>query len=383
MCGLVGIAGKLSYKDDATMQRLLLMDYTRGPDSTGFAAIRGSTGGNEIKIAKLCSHPIDLFQMPKFKDALKGESSVVFLGHNRAATRGGLSTYNAHPFQFGHIVGAHNGTLDYQSTKRLEDAAEESFPVDSMAIFAAIAKIGIDDTIALMEEGKEASTGAWSLVWYDSLEGSLNFLRNKHRPMWYAYTKEFDRIFWASEWPMIDAATRMSAGGYDLYTEGKENFKFFATDENVHYKFDVNLLKAGGDKRPRPKAKPLAGREPKPVAAAASSPFPHGNGHHCSQTTGSRTNSTTTSRGTTSSTESSKNVVHLLGDISNPFAGFVNKEKFDALAKYGCSYCSRDVYFGEPGITIFERDDILLCPLCSENDSDTSRIYVQNLDGVL
>src|SRR3546814_15939897 len=40
MCGHVGIAGKMELKDEALMRRLLVFDYFRGPDSTGFAALR-------------------------------------------------------------------------------------------------------------------------------------------------------------------------------------------------------------------------------------------------------------------------------------------------------------------------------------------------------
>ena len=67
MCGLVGIAGDLSYKDEKFMKRLLVLDYFRGTDSTGLAAIRK---GGEAVISKAAVNPLDLFDMSSFEKAL-------------------------------------------------------------------------------------------------------------------------------------------------------------------------------------------------------------------------------------------------------------------------------------------------------------------------
>jgi glucosamine 6-phosphate synthetase-like amidotransferase/phosphosugar isomerase protein len=64
MCGLVGIAGQMTAKDDAVIKRLLMYDYFRGPDSTGMAAIRGN---GDVYLAKLASDPVTLFDTGKFK----------------------------------------------------------------------------------------------------------------------------------------------------------------------------------------------------------------------------------------------------------------------------------------------------------------------------
>lgn len=373
MCGLVGIAGDLEFKDEATMKRLLLLDYFRGPDSTGFASIKID---GEARVSKISSHPLDLFEYPKFKTALSASTSKVFLGHNRAATRGGVSTFNAHPFHYDHIVGAHNGTLDYQSVNRLEDAIGEKYAVDSMSLFAAIAKLGIKDAIELCAEGRDSQTGAWSLTWYDQNEGTLNFLRNTHRPLWYAFSADFKKIFWASQWEMISNAVQMSNNPYTLYTEPKTGNRFWSTQENTHYKIDVTVLRLGGDKRPKMVARTIKGREPAPVVATAGhTPFPAGNTIH---------GTTTTSRltGTGSQTNqdiSPRNLIHLFGSHENPLAGYLPPEKFQDLVKYGCSWCQADIPYDAKGITIFERDDIILCAECSghKNQAMTgSRIIV-------
>lgn len=386
MCGLVGIAGKLEYKDEATMKRLLLLDYLRGPDSTGLAAIRGSTG--EVLITKIASNPIDLFDIQRFKTALSGSTSHAFIGHNRAATRGIVSAANAHPYQFDHIIGAHNGTLDYQSTRRLEEAAGEQYPVDSMAIFDCISKIGIEDTVKLMETGKDDKTGAWALVWYDTKEHTINFLRNQHRPLWYAWTKNYDRLFWASEWKMLDVSIDMSVQGYEMAEDtwsGAENkkqkFKFFPFETDVHYSFPVHDLKKSDGKKIKAKAKTLKGREPVPAtpAAGGSDPFLRAGGAN-----------STTLHGTTGVSNitrlrddvGDKTVVHLITDEDEPYAGLITRDRFEALSKYGCSYCNTDVEFGRPGITIWDRDDIILCSECGP-EVEGLHVHVTNMENLL
>ena len=95
MCGLVGVAGALEFKDESLFKRMLVFDYFRGTDSTGVAWLK-NTGNSDI--VKLPSHPLDLFGMKKFDSGLMGSNSIVFLGHNRAATMGKVNGINAHPF---------------------------------------------------------------------------------------------------------------------------------------------------------------------------------------------------------------------------------------------------------------------------------------------
>lgn len=381
MCGLVGIAGKLEYRDEATMKRLLLFDFFRGPDSTGFAALRKD---GSVKLAKMASHPIDFFDSKKFQEALSGHTSSVFLGHNRLATRGAVNGFNAHPYQFGHIVGAHNGSLDKSSHEALQDAVGEKFEVDSQAIFAAIEKLGIEETVPLLQ-------GAWALTWFDLKEGTLNFLRNKERPFWYSYEKTFSKIFWASEWPMIEAATSMSAQTYDLYVDRKGH-SFFATEVDWWYRFDLEELSSGSiDSRHKPKVKMLKGKEPAPAAASANgySPFHRTVGttttgptvHGQTTSTTTTTQSTTYSRTSTggSGNSSVSNVLHLMADRSRPLAGAITKEKFDELAKNGCSFCSADVAYEDIGVTVNTREGYVLCPSCSDNTGH-SRVYVTDFD---
>lgn len=395
MCGLVGIAGNLLYQDEFTMKRLLLFDFFRGEHSTGMAAIR--TNGDAV-ISKIASDPIQLFGLKSFYNALNGTASRAFIGHNRHATRGGVNTVNAHPFQFGPIIGAHNGTLDYSSFRRLQDALGEEFAVDSMAIFAGFERLGVSETMSLLTEGKDAKEGAWALVWFDQRDKTLNFLRNKHRQLFYAYEEGFKRMFWASEWWMLREAMDESTNKYKPYFEKKSNGQvaYFLFEPDVHYKYDLAELCRGSTKKPKPLAKQVKGREAekteknvvpfnaqqheqwfRPAKTDGTPSGDVGNQSFPQKTGCSGTHSTTTSR----RSEHRRNLIQLSGDEKHPYANIIDEEKFALSYSDQCNFCGKPVKFGDAGITIFERDARVLCRTCSgyeeSNDNAPVRIYVR------
>lgn len=370
MCGLVGIAGKLALKDEAAMRKLLYLDYFRGPDSTGLAAVRSLK--NEVLIDKIASHPLDLFERSRFKQALNGPSSHAFIGHNRAMTRGAINNFNAHPFHFDHIVGAHNGTLDLSAADRLEKELDEKFSVDSMALIAGIAAIGVEKTI-------EMSSGAWSLVWFNQDDNTINFLRNKERPMWYCWSKEFDRLFWASEWEMLQALT----SHYEMHVEKKTDFKYFPTDEDVWYSLDVSDLKNGKGVKPKFKAKKVKGRVAPVTSSAANDHDPFG--HRSSERTGR--NSGRSTSGPSSSVGKGKEtylkVFHVEGDIDDPFGGQLSRTMFEDMAKDGCCWCQEPVNYSDIGIIVFEADELVMCPSCAGPNTSQTRIYKRKMESAI
>jgi len=374
MCGLVGMAGDLKYRDEATMRKLLLLDYLRGTDSTGLAAIgRDYT----TTISKVASHPIDLFDSVKFRSALTGATSHAFIGHNRAATRGAVNAANAHPYEYKHIVGAHNGTLDSASWQRLEGAVGEKFGTDSNAIFAAIADLGIEETLKLMEEGANSSTGAWALVWYDGKAHTLNFLKNKHRPLYIGNSKDGDLIMWASEWEMIDYATRVATPKYEYYTD-KDDACFFPLPDNELHSYDLEKLAASTDGPFVPEIfKNMKGRAP--MIEVKGDPFGRDvdgwdrewNGTMGFHNTGGTNSTTTSSRGTN---RVHMDCLNIDGSPDSPYAGFVSKPDFDTYSRGGCSWCKQPIKYEDTGTTVFEKESHILCPDCSV--SDATRIYI-------
>lgn len=392
MCGIVGIAGDLWSKEEQTMQSLFLLDYFRGKDSTGLAAVGN---GGQVKIAKLASDPITLFQMPKFKEALNGNMSKLFLGHNRASTSGSTNNYNAHPYQFDHITGVQNGTLEYKDKEILEKMVGEKFDVDSQALFACVAKFGIKDTIEQLTEGSDAQRGAWSLVWYDQNEDTINFLRNRHRPMWFAWTDDFKKLFFASRWEMIHHAARMAEPTeYKIaqytFKEGDrkgEVYRFYHLPENQHWKFKLEEIKKGSKERPKPVVKFIKGKEPYKSGSNKGqtwNPFP---------TVGS---TTTSHLGTDKAKigvsfgkdRDGLGIFHMFPNNSaQPYTFALPVSRFNELIQdygkgaQGCSWCYKDIDFGDTGITVFDDQDTILCSECSgyegkEKNAPAAKIYV-------
>ena len=223
MCGHVGVYGKLpSINNKTLMAFMLLLDSTRGTDGTGIY----SNG----EVHKTVGNVYNLIESREWEKAVM--ESDLMLGHNRASSVGKNSTRNTHPFRFGDIVGAHNGTLIKSYLKESAD-----FDVDSECLYYNISKHGIKETAKDM-------SGSWSLVWYNEKEKVLRFLRNKERPMCIADVsetredtktkekKEYKAIIWASEEWMIRAAANKYNIKIDKIEVTKEDHLYeWALDE--------------------------------------------------------------------------------------------------------------------------------------------------------
>lgn len=193
MCGLVGMAGALTHDHRKMFKDMLVLDTIRGQHSTGVAAIKedGKTG-----IFKRPLMPYDLFELKQY-DRVVTHDVQCLIGHNRYATQGAINVTNAHPFEHGNIIGAHNGTLRGQH--HLPD--HKDFEVDSENLVHAINKIGMVDTL-------KVTHGAFALSVYDRESHTLQLVRNGERPLFYAFDKENKCMFWASEPFMIRIAAR-------------------------------------------------------------------------------------------------------------------------------------------------------------------------------
>ena len=225
MCGLVGAAGCLNKKEEDAVKALLIVDSIRGEDSTGLAAINIK---GELTLAKAVGDPYQLFDTNKCKNIWRQANSVL-IGHNRFATVGKVDRANAHPFDVGDIVGVHNGTL----TNKHALLNHNMFSTDSEALLNSIQEEGLEKTI-------KPIMGAYALVWHDSRDGTLNFLRNKERPLFLIYSEDRKTIFWASEaWMLIGVLAR-----YDIKTKGVP----FLLEVDKHYSFSIPERNTAFDK---------------------------------------------------------------------------------------------------------------------------------------
>ena len=192
MCGLVGIIGNVSLSKFHLkfFIEALYADALRGMHSTGVTRIGMDKSVEHFKKALPASDYLDLKTTDEF--LLRSSNPQALLGHNRHATRGKIIDRNAHPFHYGDITLMHNGSLT--SMFGLPD--QTKFDVDSEAIAYSVNKIGIEETVKILD-------GAFTLVYHDSSDNSVNIIRNEERPFTFGKLKNEKTLAFASEAQML------------------------------------------------------------------------------------------------------------------------------------------------------------------------------------
>lgn len=215
MCGIVGIIGDLEYRDKEVLRDLLIVCQLRGEDSTGIAF-----GGrkDDPDMLKVVGPPNELFNTVRY-DRLSLFDKTFVIGHCRKATQGVVNRTNAHPYEFGPLMGVHNGTL-----RNWRQLPGDSLGTDSATLYSVMARLGVRETI-------EQTDGAYALVWHDRETGMINFLRNKERTLYYAFNETGTKMYFASEaWMLNITLGRNGVKMMDLtpkesYTTTTEAFK--------------------------------------------------------------------------------------------------------------------------------------------------------------
>lgn len=239
MCGLLGAASPwMNDKEKVIFKQLLYAGVFRGLDSTGIARVNKKTGfkGREdeykYSIYKKAIPSAALLSLKDYQEwerrwgvQVDAGSTKVLMGHNRAATLGEVNDRNAHPYQEGNIILAHNGTL--WDMTNLDDY--EHFDIDSQCIAYNVDKNGIEETISKLR-------GAFALSWIDLERKTLNFTRNKERPFAIVTCKN-GSIFWASEEGMLEWILSRNGISYDTSWElaPGQHFEFDLTQTGAAY----------------------------------------------------------------------------------------------------------------------------------------------------
>jgi len=220
MCGLVGVAGDIDAKIIKVFNDMMIFNITRGRDSSGVASVHRGT--NAVSLFK---HTVHASELQEFKgyDRVVAAGKKVLIGHARSATVGSVSIANAHPFEFSHLVGAHNGTIPYHAKSDLPNHAD--FGTDSEALYKSVNDRGIRETIS------ELTDGAYALTWYDQANNTINLLRNDQRPLCFGVINEGRTLIWASEAYFIRAACERHNIEHDK--------SIFILPVDRHYRWEV------------------------------------------------------------------------------------------------------------------------------------------------
>ena len=204
MCGLVGYInlGKkvtLAHTTEKMMGALLYFDVFRGPHSTGLASVSIM---QKVKTVKEAVPSHEFLELKEPDDMLRLNASTrAMIGHNRWATKGAVNADNAHPFTHDACTLTHNGTLDSMV------GLSGTYPTDSERICKTISEqLTVEDVIKVIE----GLVGAYALVWYDSVDNTMNFARNVERELYYCYSEDKSTMYYASEpWMLVAAAAKV------------------------------------------------------------------------------------------------------------------------------------------------------------------------------
>ena len=221
ICGIVAAAGLLTAEEEKIFKFLLILDTVRGEDSTGIAGV--SVNG-DVLVSKVVGTPYDLFPM-KLTERVFTANNRLLIGHNRYATQGGVTKKNAHPFEFDNVVGVHNGTL-----KARYGLKHNNYAVDSEQLYANIDEDGEKVVIPNVE-------GAYALVWYDKENEQLKVIRNKERPLHYAFSACGKKVFFASEAWMLGVALNRNNYKHRPIQEIQED-QLYTFDVGVNINFN-------------------------------------------------------------------------------------------------------------------------------------------------
>lgn len=176
MCGLYGFySNKPHWKNAQAVKGLGIAMQSRGSHSTGIAVIRG----DKTRIIK------DVVPATKFFNEKPVDIHAnAVIGHTRLATMGEKTVRNAHPFQRGNIIGAHNGQVWNH-----RDVKKDDYEVDSEVIFQLLQFYNNDYKRAFKD-----LRGSMAVTWTN---GKNLYLVRHNNPLFVA--RNGHAIYWASE----------------------------------------------------------------------------------------------------------------------------------------------------------------------------------------
>jgi hypothetical protein len=164
------MGGGIQRGDLKILEELSFVSSIRGTDATG--VVFGNSHARDPRIFKVAGDPFYFNFMARDVKDYDNVFNNYFIGHTRSATVGDRTHRGAHPYQYGNLVGAHNGTIG--SYHKLD-----GFPTDSAKLYSSINEIGLQATLDTLDD-----RDALALVWYDTKRKTVNFFSSSILPRW-------------------------------------------------------------------------------------------------------------------------------------------------------------------------------------------------------
>lgn len=229
MCGLLGVAGPgIQIQDLYVFKDLGVVSQLRGTDGSGVYQVKSNAYGKAhnfeclYKTVNPFNDLLDEIYMGKQNTNVLNNVQVdVVMGHVRAATRGSLSSRNAHPFRCKHLIGMHNGTLKDEKYKH-EDKT------DSELMFTDMSRNGIEETLVGLNKDS-----AYAVVIYDESERCLFLAKNEKRTLSFALLKDRNVLYWASERLMLSLVLKRR-GLEATYFQIKDNMVYRLRPQTIN-----------------------------------------------------------------------------------------------------------------------------------------------------
>ncbi len=215
--------------DIEAFEDLFWMSAIRGKQSTGLMTYtpQGQFKKPPVRTAKIVgpsSYFLSLDSNKKVEERMiRTVFTEVFLGHCRWATVGSVNLQNAHPFDTGMMISAHNGTL---TDKKYDDSEK----TDSQMMFEDIEKRGL---VPVLEDLNKSS--AYALSIFNKRDKNVILTRNYERTLFVGISPERGVLFWSSEEEFL----------WTISSRRKLKLEIFRLEPFVIYDIDLDNVKRG------------------------------------------------------------------------------------------------------------------------------------------